>query len=289
MVSLATVLVMSLSILMIGSVIVGSAFASMVIEAIEAKVDVSAYFKSDAPESKILAAKADLERLVEVSAVKYVSRDGALADFRARHEGEGVILESLEVVGENPFSASLEIRAKDPSQYDSVSKFLESGRYDSILDVDEFGAKKITYRQNRLTIDRLTALLSIARKIGLVLGLVLAFVALVVAYSTVRLAIYNAKEEIAVMQLVGASRAFIRGPFLVEGVIHGLLSASFTLGVFYPVFWFAGQKTEILFGGLNVFEYFLSNIFQIGSLLFFTGILLGMLSAWIAIRRYLKV
>ena len=128
-----------------------------------------------------------------------------------------------------------------------------------------------------------------ARKVGFALSFALAAIALMVAYSTVRLAIYNAKDEISVMQLVGASRAFIRGPFLVEGVIHGILSAIFTLAVFYPVFWFAGTKTKALFMGLNIFEYFLSNIFQIGAILVFTGIILGTFSAALAVRKYLKV
>ena len=153
----------------------------------------------------------------------------------------------------------------------------------------ENGEKKITYRQNQLAIDKLTSLLVTIRRVGLALSLVLALIALMVAHSTVRLAIYNSREEISVMQLVGASRAFIRGPFLVEGVIHGIISAIFTLAIFYPVFWFAGSKTENIFGGLNIFEYFLSNIFQIVLVLFVSGILLGALSATIAIRRYLRV
>lgn len=288
-VSIATVLVMSLSILMIGSVIVASSFASALITILEDKVDISAHFKTDAPEATILFLKKELEKLPDVKNVKYISQDEALAVFKERHKDDAVILGSLEVVGENPFSASLEISAKDPTKYEAISRFLENGRYDNILGVDEKGEKKITYRQNQQTIDRLTSLISMARRVGFVLSLALAAIALMVAYSTVRLAIYNAKDEISVMQLVGASRAFIRGPFLVEGVIHGILAAFFTLAIFYPVFWYSGAKTKALFGGLDIFEYFLSNIFQIAGILLMIGIILGALSAALAVRRYLKV
>jgi len=288
-VSVATVLVMSLSILMIGSVIVTSSFASSLITKLEEKVDISADFKTDAPETAILDLKGELEKLPEVKNVKYISRDEALAGFKERHKDDAVILGSLEVVGENPFSASLEIGAKDPSKYEEISQFLEGGSYDNILGVNDDGKKKITYRENQKTIDGLISLIAMARRVGLVLSLWLAATALMVAYSTVRLAIYNAKDEISVMQLVGASRAFIRGPFLVEGVIHGILSAIFTLAVFYPVFWFTGTKTKALFGGLNIFEYFLSNIFQISAILFLIGITLGTFSAALAVRKYLKV
>lgn len=289
MVSLATVLVMSLSIFMIGAVIVGGSFLSTVISGLEEKVDISAYFKPAAPEHEILAVKKDLEALPEVRVVRYVSAEEALQIFKERHKGDPVILESLEVVEANPFSPSLEIRAKDPAKYESISRFLESGRYDPFLDADQSGQKKITYRQNQLAIDKLTFLLSTARRVGFVLSFALAAIALIVAYSTVRLAIYNAKDEISVMQLVGASRAFIRGPFLVEGVIHGIVSALFTLFVFYPVFWFAGLRTSQLFGGLNIFDYFTSNFFQVALILLIAGVLLGTISAAIAIRRYLKV
>ena len=288
-VSLATVLVMSLSIFMIGSVIVGSSYLSTIISNLEEKVDISAYFKKTAPEQEILAAKTSIESLQDVRDVKYISADKSLELFRLRHQGESAILESLEVVGENPFSPSIEIHAKDPSKYEAISRFLESGRFDRILDVDEKGQKKITYRQNQLTIDKLSSLLSTARRAGIALSLILAIISMVVAFSTVRLAIYNAKDEISVMQLVGASRAFIRGPFLVEGVIHGIIAVLFTLAVLYPAFWIVGQKTSALFGELNIFDYFVSNFWQVATLLFVAGVALGTLSATFAIRRYLRV
>src|SRR3989338_11552691 len=138
-VSVATVLVMSLSILMIGSVIVTSSFASSLITKLEEKVDISADFKTDAPETAILDLKGELEKLPEVKNVKYISRDEALAGFKERHKDDAVILGSLEVVGENPFSASLEISAKDPSKYEEISQFLEGGSYDNILGVNDDG------------------------------------------------------------------------------------------------------------------------------------------------------
>ena len=162
-------------------------------------------------------------------------------------------------------------------------------QYSGILDADSSGAKKITYRQNQFVIDRLSSLLSTSRRVGFAISLILAIIALMVAYSTVRLAIYNSKDEISVMQLVGASRAFIRGPFLVEGIIHGIIASIFTMAILYPAFWLIGNKTSALFGGVNVFQYFLSNIFQIFFILLVAGVLLGVLSAYIAIRRYLKV
>lgn len=287
--SVATVLVMSLSIFMIGIVIMASIFLSGVITSLEEKVDISVYFKQDAGEENILAMKKDLETLPEVKNVKYISRDDALKIFTERHQGDSVVLQSLEVVEENPFSASLEVSAVDTSKYEAIARFLENSQQESLIAVDEKGQKKITYSQNQVAIEKLASILSTARLVGFAASAILALIAILVAYNTVRLAIYNSKEEISVMQLVGASNAFIRGPFLVEGVMYGLLSSIFTIAIFYPIFWWTGKKTAAIFGGLNVFSYFKANILEISLILVITGFVLGILSSSFAIRKYLRV
>ncbi|MDO8523550.1 MAG: permease-like cell division protein FtsX [bacterium] len=288
-VSVATVLVMSLSIFMIGVVVMGSIFLNGVITSLEEKVDISVYFKQDAAESDILSMQKSLEGLPEVKDVKYVSRDDALKIFTLRHQGDTVVLQSLQVVEDNPFSASLEVRAKDTSKYEAISKFLENSPQAPLIATDESGQKKITFRQNQAAIEKLASILSTARLMGFVASLILALIAILVAYTTVRLAIYNSKEEISVMQLVGASHAFIRGPFLVEGVMYGLLSSIFTIAIFYPIFWWTGKKTASIFGGLNVFSYFTANILEISLILITTGFILGLLSSAFAVRKYLRV
>lgn len=288
-VSVATVLVMSLSIFMIGIVVMGSIFLSGVITNLEGKVDISVYFKQDAEEQDILSMQKSLEDLSEVKNVKYISRDEALKIFTERHQGDTVVLQSLQVVEENPFSASLEVRAKDTSKYETIAKFLENSPQEPLIATDESGQKEITFRQNQAAIEKLASILSTARIVGFGVSLILALIAILVAYNTVRLAIYNSKDEISVMQLVGASNAFIRGPFLVEGVMYGLLSSIFTIAIFYPMFWWAGKKTASIFGGLNVFSYFTANVLEISFILVAVGLTLGVLSSAFAVRKYLRV
>src|SRR3989344_5794185 len=255
LVSIATVFIISLSLFLLTSVLLGSVFLHSFINELQNKVDVSVYFKRSVAEADVVQVQSDLERLPEVKEVVYVSRDEALARFKELHREEDLILQSIEVVGDNPFSASIEIRARDPSQYEAIASFLERDRYSDLIDVDLAGKQKITYRQNQRVIDQLTAILATARAIGLILGIGLAIIAVVIAYNTVRLAIYNSRDEISVMQLVGASYGFVRGPFIVEGILHG----------------------------------FVANIISISALVFALGIGLGVLSSILAIRRYLRV
>jgi cell division transport system permease protein len=288
-VSVATVLVMSLSIFMIGIVVMSSIFLNGVISSLEDKVDISVYFKQDSNEEEILAMQKSLENLPEVKEVKYVSQEETLRIFTERHQDDPVYLQSLEVVEQNPFSASLEIGANDTTKYEIIANFLENSEQSELIETDEKGQKKITYRKNQLAIEKLASILTTARLVGFAASFILALIAILVAYNTVRLAIYNSKEEISVMQLVGASYAFIRGPFLVEGVMYGLLSSIFTIALFYPIFWWTGKKTADIFGGLNVFSYFTANILEISIILITTGFILGLLSSSFAIRKYLRV
>lgn len=289
LISVATVLVMSLSMLVFGGVLVGGIFVNGVISSVEDKVDVSVYFKLDSSEEKILSFKNELEKNINVKSVQYVSKESALENFLNRHSGDALILRSLETVEDNPFSANLDINAKSTDKFEDVTRFIEASVYSSLIDTDSFGRPKITFRQNEEAISKLSNVLSTSRAIGFSVSGILAFIALMVAYNTVKVAIYNSKDEIAVMQLVGASRSFIRGPFLVEGLIHGFISAIFTILALWGILLWAGEQTVSAFGGLNIYTYFASNIFQIALILIVSGVMLGMFSAQFATKRYLKV
>jgi len=289
LISVATVLVMSLSMLVFGGVLVGGIFVNGIISGVEDKVDISIYFKLDSPEEKILSLKNELESNINVKSVSYVSKEEALENFLGRHKGDTLILRSIETIESNPFSANLDINAKNTDKFEDITKFIEASVYSSLIDVDSLGKQKITFRQNEEAINKLSNVLSVSRKIGFSVSGILALIALMVAYNTVRVAIYNSKDEIAVMQLVGASRSFIRGPFLVEGLIYGLISAIFTLFMLYGILFWTGERIASAFGGLNIYTYFVSNILQISLILLVSGMLLGVLSARFATKRYLKV
>ena len=215
LISVATVLVMALSMLVFGGVIVGGIFVNGVISGIEDKVDISIYFKHDSSEEQILSFKNEIESNQNVKKVSYVSKEEALEKFLERHNGDPLISRSIEIVEENPFSANLDINAKNTEMFEEITKFVEASVYSGLIDADSFGGPKITFRQNEETINKLSNVLSASRKIGFSVSGILALIALLVAYNTVRVAIYNSKDEISVMQLVGASCSFIQGPFLV--------------------------------------------------------------------------
>lgn len=107
-------------------------------------------------------------------------------------------------------------------------------------------------------------------------------------YTTIRLTIYMARDEIGIMRLVGASGAYVRAPFLVQGILYGAFAWLLTNIVFLPLTYLAGTKLTTLLG-INLFSYYTSHFFSVSGLVLVIGLLLGMISSLLAVRRYLNV
>lgn len=281
-VSLAAILVVVLALFMIGSLLFSNVLLTSALSRIEEQVDISVYFRSDAAEEEILNTQNALSQLPQVKSVNYVSKEEALERFRTRHSANALITQSIDELGDNPLQASLNVRAQSPDQYEVIAKFLETSAYSSLID-------KINFFQNQVVIERLSGVLAAARAVGVGVTVVLSLIAMLVVFNTIRLAIYTSRDEISVMRLVGASRRYVRGPFVVEGILYGVFSAIITMIVFYPMTLWLGPSAERFFGGPNLFQYYLSNFFEIFLILLVVGVLLGVVSSSVAIRRYLKI
>lgn len=284
-VSAATVLIMTVTLSIIGSLIFLSALLTFTLDTIKEKVDVSVYFVTTAAEADILAVKEQIEKLPQVASVSYTSTEEALVAFRARHATDQLTLQVLDELGGNPLDASLSVRAKDTSEYESIVKFLEasptlSSGGTSIVD-------RINYSQNKEVIDRLTLAIQATREIGFAIVILFAIASILIAFATVRLAIYVAKDEIAVMRLVGASNAYIQGPFIITGIITGVTAAIIVLLLLWPATWYAGTKTAVWFGGFSVASYYTSHFILVFGIVMLSGIVLGAVASIFAIRRYL--
>lgn len=285
-VSLSSVLIFTITLFVIGSLIMLNAVLNYSLEQIKNKVDVNVYFTTNAPEETILAIQSALEKLPEVNRADYTSSDMALENFKERHSSDYLIIQSLDELGSNPLGASLNIRAKDPSQYESIVKFLEGGS--DVIKSNASYIDKVNYHQNKDVIDRLNKIITGTRKIGFAVTLALVIISILITFNTIRLAIYISREEIGIMRLVGAGNHYIRGPFLIEGVLYGVISAIITMFVFWPVTVWLGKTTTMFFGGINLFSYYSSYFAEIFGILLISGVFLGFLSSFLAVRKYLQ-
>jgi cell division transport system permease protein len=285
-VSLASVLVMTVTLSVLTSIIFTGALLDSTLTSVKDKVDINVYFVKGANEEDIAVITKALRNLPQVSKADYVSSDVALEDFRQRHQDDELTLQALDELGTNPLGASLNIKASDPSQYESIVKFLNDTKNNSssgsIID-------RINYTKNKQAIDALNRIIVASSQLG---SAVIAFfiaVSILITFNTIRLAIYIFREEISVMRLVGASEMYIRGPFVTVGIMYGAVSGLLTLILLYPFLYWAGPITESFGTGLNLFTYFVHNLPYLFLVIVGTGVTLGVISSYLAVRKYLKI
>lgn len=279
--STATILVMTLALFVIGGLMLVGVLSQVVLGELEDKIDIAIYFYPNSSEVDIFNVKDSIVALPDVKEVSYVSQEQALLEFKERHKTDQIILGSLEELDGNPLEATINIKAKDPSKLAGLADFIKDKKY-PIVD-------KINYFENQVVIDKLSNIMSSVRNTGLGIILVLALVAVLVAFNTVRIAIWSSREEINIMRLVGASSWFVRGPFIFEGVIHGVTSGGLASLLFYPSLWVLSPKLLVVVPSIDLYVYFQNNFLQFAGILMGIGVVLGVFSSFIAIRKYLKV
>ncbi len=279
--SAATVAIMVLALLVFFWLIVFNVTTERAVMSIQDKIDISVYFKTDTPEDEILKVKESIESLSEVKSVEYISKDRALEKFRADHADDPVIMQATNELQENPLVASLNIKAKEPSQYVIIAEYLSAPLLMRWID-------NLSYAKNQDVINRLVTIINTVNRGGFVLTMVLALIAGLVVFNTIRLAIYSSRDEIGVMRAVGASNALVRGPFMVEGVIAGVLAALVSLIIALPTAYVVTPYVGALIPGFNVFQYCYTHLGELLLYQLLFGIGIGVLSSFVAVRRYLR-
>jgi cell division transport system permease protein len=252
------------------------------VQALESRVDVSAYFISDTEEQNILDVQKQLLQLPEIRDVKYVSKEDALKKFTDAHQNDPTVLAALQAVGQNPLLPSLNIRTWKQGDYAKVVNFLSDGEAAGII-------QKVDYQDRRPVIEKINAVTTGIQTLGFIIILIFGIAVVLVSFNTTRLAIYHARKEIEVMRLVGASNSFIRGPFFMQGVLVGVIATVITNLLFIlPVFLLSGFVEQLL-PGFSLVRYFFFHLPILILLQLAAGIGLGILSSAIAMKRYLEV
>jgi cell division transport system permease protein len=238
---------------------------------IENRVEIVAYlFRGTQPETVTMASE-DIAAFPEVQSVTFVTEDEALERAKRELVEFKDAYQDLQV---NPLPASLEIRLKPgsrgSSQVAAVADRLRGYRF-----VEEV-------RYGREWVEKLDRLRNIFGFVGLVIGLAFAVVAVVIIGVTIRITVLQRKREIAIMRLVGATNNFIRGPFILEGAIKGLLGGMLAVVMCYGAFLLFRGQTDLAISGLVFFRPGESTM----GLLF--GTLIGLGGSLVSVGRHLK-
>lgn len=278
----ATLFIMVLVLFVITLLLLINPVSKVLIADVEKKVDVSVYFKEDASQENILEARSQIIKMPEVKNVEYISREEALEDFMQKHKNDTTLVSSLTEIGYNPFLGSLNIVAKESSSYEKIASFLQMGSFKDLIE-------KVDYSQRKPVIEKVFAFTAGARNAGVVFAVVFGIISVVIAFNAIKIAIHNSREEISIMRLVGASNWFVRGPFMVQGIIIGLLAAiiAFSLGLAFC--YGVDSKISYVIPDLSIFRIFMSGWATLLLAEVASGVGLGIFSSLIAVRKYLKI
>jgi len=281
--SAAATMVMTITLVIFAVLFLLFAVTNYSIKSIQDTVDISVYFKNGLVEDQILSIKKDLETDPKIKEISYTSSAQALEEFKIKHQNDPLITQSLEELSDNPLPATFNVKANALEDYPAVAEHLKDAKYQDFI-------SKVNYEDNRDIIDRLGKILKFIITFGVSLIAVFSLIAILVVYNTITLTIYNRKEELEIMRLVGATNWYIRGPFLVEAIFYSLASTVIASLLFLPVFSNVLPKiTMFVNPQVTLFNQNVLNFWYLVAMLLVLSVILAIISVFLATRKYLKI
>lgn len=266
--AISSVVTITISLLFLGMFYVISENTSRIIDELRAKVEMEAFLEEPISRQRIEEIRKHILQLDGVEKVRFISKDEAAKIFQQEF-GEDI----NKILDFNPLPPSFKIFLKQTHQTIQKADIVQK----KIQSID--GVGKVVYRRELLEFieQRTTTLYTL----GIGLGTILGISAIFLVSNTIRLAIYAKRKIIQTMKLVGASRAFIRAPFIIEGILQGLIGGVIAMSILYYLITFA---TELVSKELAQFISVDIEFYGIGILL---GCFLGFLGSTIAVRKFI--
>ncbi len=277
------VMIITLTIVLF-SVITNATFNNTITQ-ITDRIDVSVYLKdsTDRPRGEQFAE--DLKKLPNSESVIYLSKEDALDRYREQNANNPELLSAINET-DNPLPATIQVKPKDLDKIQEIRDFLNKTNNKELWE-------DVSYRDDRKeAIDKIAHATNLLQRAGIVAVLVFAVISMLIIFNTIQMAIFNRREELTIMRLLGATTWYIRGPFVVETVIYGIISAIASIIIINSLFVAASsalQATSLGLLDINYSaEYFRSHFWLLLTIQLVLGILIGAVSSVIATRRYLK-
>lgn len=284
--STAATIVMTITLSSILLTIFASMTSTNTIKSFEDKIDVSIFFKPNTSKAQIDKLSEALRNNpdLEVKEVMYISEEEAKASFEEQNKDD---LKTLQAIAqtEDAFPASIRVKTLDTAKLQKVVEVTRQEKYKQIVDKDSYKDDA-----KRTAVNRLGSIAKFLRNAGLVASLVFGAISILVILNTIRMTIFNRKDEIEIMQLIGASKWYIRGPFLVEAGIYGAIAGVLAVLFFYLVVLAQAPKlgdyVQEVTPTVDQFNEW-SLVLILATVA--TGIIIGSFSSYLAIRKHLRL
>jgi len=280
--SFIAIINVALTLLMISVALVGSITLNEQRKEVEEELDLTIFLKEEAQEEDILATANRLQERGDVKEVIYVDKEKALAEYIELNKGDEELLAISDEIGSS-LARYIRVKPKVADSLKEINDFVLN-KYNPIVD-------ETSYEATRESINDFINASKFIIRISIVFSGVLTIVSIIVVLNVIRLAIFSRREEIQVMRIVGASNELIRLPFVIEGLIFGILAALIALLMFWLGAAWLKSQIPLYFpyseaNPLMLFTQYFGELFWSNML---TGILLSTFISYIAVRRYLKL
>ncbi len=285
--TIAATAVMTITLLIVFVTLAARQVLVDTVDQIKDKVDMSIYVKTETTDQQARTVRAELEKLSTVKGVEYISPKQAREAFAQANKTDTQTLSALnEATNKLPgtFRVSIE-DINDPSELDKFVKTNETfKKYADPSRPASFSGER------RTAISNIGRWVGFAERVGLAASVVFIVISSLIVFNTIRMAIFNRKEEIQMMKLIGADRSFIRGPFVVEAVVYGFIAA--ILATVLGMVALYASRDKLISYEVAIQPTIEGMTLYIGFILLgmiFAGALIGVISSLLATRKYLKV
>jgi cell division transport system permease protein len=278
---------MTITLLIVFSTLAARNVLVETVDQISSKVDMSIYLKTETTTEEANAVKADLEKLSTVKSVRYVSAAESRSENAANNKGNEAILNAInEATNKNP--AIMRIALADINDTSELDNYVKNDKsLAPHLDPDRPPSFSGSRRE---AIKNIAQWVGFAEKIGIGATILFVTISSLIVFNTIRMAIFNRKEEIQMMKLIGADRNFIRGPFLVEASVYGFIAAVLATGAGLSILY--AIKEPLMRNQIAIQSTVEAATLYIGFILvgmIALGALIGIISSLLATHRYLKI
>lgn len=285
--TIAATAVMTITLLVVFATLISRQVLLDTVGDIKKKVDISIYLKSDVNQKTVDTLSGKLERLDQVQKVSFISTEEAKQKYIQENNPSQDQLDALGELKNSPFPATLRVTPKDLNNISQLKKLVsEDEDFQESLDP----TRQPSFDNKKQSIATIGSWISAAEKMGLTASAIFIVISILIIFNTIRMAIYNRKEEIEMMKLIGAEKSFIQGPFIVESMMYGFFAAIIAFIVGLVSFAALQPKLHaygIAVGGTYDFVITASPFIIIG--LIFVGAAIGVVSSFFAVSRHLKI
>lgn len=284
--AMAAMAIMIITLTIILFSIIANATFSDTVDQIEDKINISVYLKDETTPAQSEKFVAGLKALQNVESVTYLSKTDALKAYMEQNKDNEQLLSAINET-DNPLPATVQVKPLDLEKIGEIRSYVERPE-NAALQSDPMSDSG----DRREAINNITQATRVIGRIGISAVLLFAVISILIIFNTIRMTIFNRRDELQIMRLLGASTSYIRGPFIVETIIYGILSAIISVLLINAMFvTAAGSLQATSFGLLDITysqEFFSKHYWKLLLMQLVLGTLIGAVSSFIATGRYLK-